>query len=580
MPCIAFRVYARLRNSIASITGLTIVVLTSLSSFADQIDCGPQPTLACLAPHIFALAREMPEGNEFRKTARFAEEVLAPGSVDVALRYYLDDNPDPTEWDDIWWIARAGLFDRAIARAEAKPTTATAFDAQRRIGGLVAIAVELARTGNVRRAKKILRSIEPELTPALLGDQGMVLIDVGVANVWAEMGETERAIRLLRRTDPPVSAVNAFLKLAKKYPASAAVYRPEVWKAAERVNSGRVWRQVAHEAARRGDAKVVLAAVRRSVAAVQEDSPSRVGTEIVGILLAVGLRTEASAIIDSWRSWLVEKEPTELSNKIDEIASLLAELGRDAEVEAAVQMVPDLFQRSRAFGQAADRLFKRGQEPLAVKLENEAIAVADSAPYDTEKLQWEQDGAFHNLALMRASRGDFNGALAIGTKVRNGGRARELTFYIIESAITRRHGDAAASLLNRLQATVRAERDVNLLLKVADRWLRLGRNDDARRALADALTIQRDRGSQPKLSIWDAATLVWELDGNSQAVRSALDEFVTNDEDRAAIVEATASAALSTSLGKAVHLASEIPDPQRRLWALQRIATKLAESSK
>ena len=580
MPCIAFRVYARLRNSIASITGLTIVVLTSLSSFADQIDCGPQPTLACLAPHIFALAREMPEGNEFRKTARFAEEVLAPGSVDVALRYYLDDNPDPTEWDDIWWIARAGLFDRAIARAEAKPTTATAFDAQRRIGGLVAIAVELARTGNVRRAKKILRSIKPELTPALLGDQGMVLIDVGVANVWAEMGrrrgryacsgapihlcpQSMRSSNWPRNTPrpPPSTGRRPGRRQSGSTPAGCGGrwhMRPP-----GAVTPGSSWRPCVGPSRQYKRIFRHVSALRSSGFCSRLDcEPKRVRPSTHG---EAGLlkRSRPNSAIKSkrsppcWPNWDGKQK-----------------------VEAALQMVPGLFQRSRAFGQAADRLFRRGQEPLAVKLENEAIAVAEFMPYDTGKLQWEHDGAFHNLALMRASRADFDGAVAIGTKVRNGARARELTFDIIERAITGRHGDAAASLLNRLQATVRAERDVNLLLKVADRWLRLGRNDDARRALADALTIQRDRGSQPKLSIWDAATLVWELDGNSQAVRSALDEFVTNDEDRAAIVEATASAALSTSLGKAVHLASEIPDPQRRLWALQRIATKLAESSK
>ena len=63
------------------------------------------------------------------------------------------------------------------------------------------------------------------------------------------------------------------------------------------------------------------------------------------------------------------------------------------------------------------------------------------------------------------------------------------------------------------------------------------------------------------------------------AVHSALDEFVTSEEDRSAIVDAAVSAALPTSPGEALRLAGEIPDPLRRLQALQRIATNLSKGS-
>ena len=67
----------------------------------------------------FAVAKTLPdESTGTRKRAIFAETELAPGSFIVAVEYLVFDDPDPTEWDSVYYLARAGRFDQAIAKAK------------------------------------------------------------------------------------------------------------------------------------------------------------------------------------------------------------------------------------------------------------------------------------------------------------------------------------------------------------------------------------------------------------------------------------------------------------------------------
>lgn len=76
---------------------------------AELVDCGPAPSVKCLAAAILSLAKALPDDDGFRRHIGFAERELAPGDLKTALDYVVSDNPDPLPWEDIYWIARRAL---------------------------------------------------------------------------------------------------------------------------------------------------------------------------------------------------------------------------------------------------------------------------------------------------------------------------------------------------------------------------------------------------------------------------------------------------------------------------------------
>src|SRR5262245_49221862 len=106
-----------LRALALSVTAAAILAFASALAAAETIDCVRRPTLQCITSTMFAIARTLPEDDYLRRSYGFAEQDLAPGSLGVAVDYLNSDDPDPSPWDDIIWLARAGRFDRAIEEA-------------------------------------------------------------------------------------------------------------------------------------------------------------------------------------------------------------------------------------------------------------------------------------------------------------------------------------------------------------------------------------------------------------------------------------------------------------------------------
>jgi hypothetical protein len=211
----------------------------------NAIDCGPRPSLACLAPYIFELAKTLPESRGLRNSVRFAEQELAPGSKDVALRYFLWDGPDSAPWQGIDWIARAGRFDRAIKLVNGADTPL------QKAGGLIAIADRLAATKHMRRsaalldrAEALLPTIENELDykPILVRD---------AAQVRARIGHFRRVARLLHRAE--TGDIDELLLLAQMYPLNGPNLRRRAWTQAGHTKEPYVWRRLLEDAAERGD---------------------------------------------------------------------------------------------------------------------------------------------------------------------------------------------------------------------------------------------------------------------------------------------------------------------------------------
>ena len=115
----------------ASMLCLMLCLGTAGGAIAGPIDCGSAPSVKCLAAAIFSLAKTLPEDEWFRRHVSFAERELAPGDIKTALDYVSSDNPDPSPWEDIEWMARAGRFDAAIKQAR-HTATRTAIAPRRR----------------------------------------------------------------------------------------------------------------------------------------------------------------------------------------------------------------------------------------------------------------------------------------------------------------------------------------------------------------------------------------------------------------------------------------------------------------
>ena len=560
-----------LRTLVLSIAAAAIGALAGALAAAETIDCIGRPTLEGIASTMFAVARTLPEDDYVRRSHRFAEEELAPGNLGVAVDYLNSDYPDPSPWDDIIWIARAGRFDRAIQEARKSD------EAVRRIGGLIAAAEYLGKAGQATEATKLLEEIEPELSGVDDPDYGAGLV-LAAAEVWAQIGQIDHAARLLQTAEPAL-AVETLLGLAKAHPEAAADLRRLAWSQAERANLAYVWRSITTDAAERGDAETAAQAGHRALAYVR-DQPN-VALDAATALLEIGRGEEVGKAIDPWRTWLTGQQGPQLANLIDRIIPVLAKLGRDAEVEAAARMVADPARRNDAFARAADQLFRLGRTAAAEKLEREAIMVAEVPIGGDPKLRSGLDGALHNIAVLRADHGDIAGALAIVGKIQDRARAAEVTSWVIERAKTSGYADKTRPAVESLEQAALSLNEPNLLIKAAEYWRELGFEDAARHALAQALRIAgQPAQSTAKLALAPAVRLIWELDANTAAIDDALGRLVTTDDELSQLLDTIVDLLIPASPGPALYLSEHIPDTHVRLGALARVAAGLEQKAK
>lgn len=543
----------------AAVLPLLLLGGVSISRAAD-FDCGPKPSLMCIAPYLFALAKS-PTADDFtRQSASFAESQLAPGNIAVAVEYIVADNPDPSPWEHSHYLARAGLFDRAIEEAKRAELP------EARIGGMLAVAWQLAEAKAFDRAAKILDETEPQLASVADSDYSH---GAYAAEIWAKIGRIDRAVDLL--SDDQARSIIALLDIAAKYPANAVALRQQAWAQAERANDRIIWQIIAEDAAKRSDADTTSRAAKRALAFPSDFLSSTI--RIAQALLTVRLRDQASGAIDAWWLSAKAKQGVELRQLIHAIVPLLAQLGRDDEIEPGANLIREHFARSTAYSLAADEFFRLGRWYLAAKFEAKAIEVAGSAPYDDKKSQWERDAAFNNLALRRSRRGDVRGALEMASQVGDGIKMREVISYVVRAALDGGYGVATVPAIDRLAALARANGNANLLTEVAAATNRLGQKDKARDLLAEALALGR-RNADSKPGLFAAAELMWQIDGNLEPALDMVGVAGTETERSGAFKE-FARLVAPTSPDAALKIAGRISDPKYQLEALSHVAEAL-----
>lgn len=540
---------------------------------AAMVDCGAIPSVKCLAPAVFSEARMLPADDFYRKHVAFAEKELAPGDIKIALDYVVSDNPDPSPWEDIEWIARAGRFDRAIKIAKERTSPVE------RLGGMLAVATEMLDKNERGRARKIVEDVERELPsiPRDGNDQYAGVLPSLAGEVWAGLGQPDRAARLV--SGEGATSVDNLMAIASRYPAVAARLREQAWREAERANELRAWQQLLEGAVSRGD-KIELAdavgRVEKSIDGASDKNEPMWAIPLADVLLKADAPALASKLINAWPRWIEGKDESARFNAASPLVPVLAGLKRDRDVEAALGAVSGTFHRSGAFSKAADAYFRLGREDIARKFDAEAFAVAESAPTGDVKLRAERDSAWHNLALARATRGDVEGALVVVDKLSDGVKVREVTSYVVRSAIDGGHGGVAGPAIERLQQIAFIVHDVGLLLRAADGWYAVGNEDKSREALFQALKmreedqIQLDR-EQSSL----AAELMWRMEGAGRA------EAIIDIVDRIGVTDPSAIDRLSEVIRPvspvvALQLAKRQTEATRRIDELANIAIQIA----
>jgi hypothetical protein len=538
---------------------LSLIMFSGAStSCAADFDCGLKPSLACVGAHLFAVAR-LPLVDKFKHVrASFADSRLMPGNVVVAVEFFVDDNPDPTPWEDIHWLARAGLFDNAMAQAK------RAKSPEVRIGGMLAVAWHLAHAKAPSRAAKILAEVElllPSVTDSEYSHARYA------AEVWAQIGRFDRVARLL--ADGQARSAVALLEIAAKYPANARALRRQAWTQAERSNDNFVWQLITEDAAKRGDVKTTSRAAQQALATSTGDDVLR-RVKVIEALLQVNLRDQAAKAIDQWPNWAADVRGPDLPNLILAITPILINLGRDSEVVAAANRITGYSSKSRAFSEAAEPLFRAGRRTEAEKFEAMAAAVAESTPYNDKQSRWERDSAFHNLALARSGRGDIRGALEMASRVGDGTRMRDVVSNIVRVALDSGYGTAAVPAIDLLAALARANGSVNLLIKAASATNRLDQKDKARDMLAEAVALGR-RGADPSPNLFFVAELTWRIDGNLDAALALINTSATEPLRSVAFREFVRLTAPS-SPATALKIAGRISAPNYQIEALSYVA--------
>ncbi|MEJ0074304.1 MAG: hypothetical protein WDO17_02460 [Alphaproteobacteria bacterium] len=519
---------------------------------AADFACGTPPSLQCVAGHMFRITKASHPDGWMRERAEIAETQIAPGNLAVAVEYFIDDNPDPPPWLPILYIARAGLFDQALseARRGASP--------DERVGGLLAVAGQLAQAGAFDRAAAILTEAESQFASVTDSDYDHPEV---AADTWARMGRFDDAVRVMPAN--PIRAMTKFLELAEKYPAQAADLRRRALAQAERDNTPHAWRLIAEDAAQRGDPETTPRAAQHALAGTDGLVDSIV--RIAKALMKVGLREQAGKVMDDWRAWVGERNSRGRTYLIPTIIPVLVELGRDDDVDAAIEKLIEYSDdRSNGLSEAAKVLFSSGRPAQAARFELAAILIND------------HDHVLHNIALAQAQRGDLLGALEVASKIERKA-PRRAALFAISRAI---HGGArdagAVPAINRLVRM--AQGDANLLLEAASAMQRIGQPENAHALLVEAITLAGAEPSQnPDLA--KASELEWRIEGTVDAVLAFLIN-ITDDYQQSEIFAELSKAIAPSSPAAALELAGQISRPKNQIDALSAIAAALLAADK
>ena len=276
-----------------------------------------------------------------------------------------------------------------------------------------------AQAKDGEEAAKLLAEIEPLLPTVADSNYSH---ETALAEVWVRVGQPDRAVRIL--SDDREGSLFSLLTIATKYPEVAADFRRRAWAQAERRADPLTWSLIVHDATDRTDADTAAQAAQRMLATGNGTPERRIRT--AELLLKVGRRELAREVIGSWQGWTAQAHGVEYTNLAKSIVRLLAELGKDDEIELAADKVTGVFAQSGTYSVGAEKLLALGRSSQAARLEAKAIEIAVSAPYTDMKSRWERDSAFHNLALMRSRRGDARGAIELASQINNEKREREV----------------------------------------------------------------------------------------------------------------------------------------------------------
>jgi hypothetical protein len=534
------------------------------------VDCAAAPTVACLSAEIFSLGKALPADSYLRPRLTFAEQELAPGDIKTALAYVVDDNPDPSPWEDIAWIAQAGRFDRAIEKAEHRSAPVE------RLGGLLAVAARMLDKNDRVQATRLLDEVERELPSATLDDEYAVVLPDFAARIRGRLGQTERAARLLAKSGP--GSVATLLAIANKYPAAASL-REQAWREAERVDQILVWQLLFDDAksrADKADISRVAQGTSRSIDAGIGDDHVYVALSLARKLLEAGFPEPAAKLVKQWRRWVQGKPATSQLILLNNAMPLLVGLGLDEEVQAAASSVSNDAYRSQCLSTAAEEYFRVGRDDIARQFDALALRVAISSPTGEPKLQRDHDWALRTLALARADRGDVPGAFDATARLRDQKRAREVTPHIVSRAIDNGHGPIAEPAIRAMEQQASAAQDARVLLQAADDWRKVGDKEDARRVLSQTLQMLDGQPSTSTRIVGDAAELMWRLDGNEEprALLGIVDKLQVNEQNA---IDRLVEIVRPRSPAVAVQLASRQVSVEARIRELATIAIGIAD---
>jgi tetratricopeptide (TPR) repeat protein len=560
---------------LSRITALLLCLSATRGAAEAPVDCSSAPSVKCLAAAIFSLAKTLPEDDGFRRHVAFAERELAPGDLKTALEHVVWDNPDPSPWEDVDWIARAGRFDAAIKKAQQRTAPVE------RLGGLLAVAGQFLDRNDTVRAQKIVEEVERELpsVPVADNDPDAGSLSPAAGEIRARLGQLDRAAQLISGTG---EAVGTLLAIAGKYPVAVSL-REQAWREAERAKELRGWRQLVEDAISRGDKAEISRTARRAGKAIGAATDANVpmwAIPLARVLLAAGEPNLSAKLIEPWPQWVNGKDAISRFNTVNALMPVLASLGREDEVQRAASAVNDVYDRSRCLSEAAEEYFRLGRHDVGAKLDAEALRFAESAPAEQLKQRTDSDTALHNLALARAGHGDIQGALAVVAKLSDGVRVRDVTSYVVRRAIDSGHGPVAGPAIESLQQIAYVVQNVELLLRAAESWLAIGNEASARESLAKALE-KRDALQAP-LS-WEesslAAELMWRLEGagKAEAMIGIVDKLEVNDPSA---IDHLVEVIRPVSPAVAVQLSNRQIEGWRRITELANIAIQIAEAAK
>jgi len=549
---------------------------TTGGATAGPIDCGSAPSVKCLAAAIFSLAKTLPEDEWFRRHVSFAERELAPGDIKTALDYVSSDNPDPSPWEDIEWMARAGRFDAAIKQAKQRTSPVE------RLGGLLAVAAQLLDKNDPARATKIVDEVEREL-PSIKADDndqdaGSLPRDAG--EIRARLGQTERAARLIGGKG--LGSIDSLLAMANKYPAAASL-REQAWREAERFNEPYAWQLLVEDAIKRGDhAEASRAGERASTAiagATDVDHPDP-AISLAQVLLTADFPDMAAKLIKPWPQWVLGKGPPGQSNTVLVLMPVLAGLAREQDVEAAARAVSNPYYRSQCLGKAADAYFRLGRSDAAERFDAEALDVAVSSPTGEPKLEADHYASLQNLAIIRGGHGDIHGALAVVAKLRDAAQVREVTSYVAGNAIEGGYGPAAAPAIEALEQLADIEQNAGLLLRAAHDWYAVGNEDSARNNLSRAMKLADEQHAPlTAADLVVAAELMWRIggEGKAQSILGIVDKLGVTDPNA---IDRLVEIIRPVSPAVAVQLTGRQAEVERQIVELADIAVQIAGDTK